>query len=953
MDRLTHDWKANVVERFPKSIDDEALSSEALCRCQDLFRIIVDGAYDWEYWLAPDGRLLYVSSSCQRITGCSSQQFLENPDLIVSITDPRDRERMRQHLLAEGSEGDVDGVEFRIITPSGEVRWIEHVCRSVFDQDGLWLGRRASNRDVTRRKLAEMALAGEKRLLRTLIDNMPEAVYVKDDRGRFVLANRAVANMMGAASPELLLGRTDFDYYPPSLAQRFRDDEERIMASGQPLLNQEEPGMAVAGEGRRVSTSKAPLVGKDGAVIGIIGVGRDVTPVHEMAETLRRRNQVLELLNRANQALISTLDPEETVQTVIKVILRALDASGCSIWLHDSRTDELVCRHIVDPEGEVVHNWRLPPGVGIAGAVFDSGRSLIVPDTRLDPRHYRGVDQRTGHESRTILSVPLKVQDRTIGVVQVVDSRPNRFLPTDMQVLEALATTASVAIHNARLYQDTDSLRRFNQNIVERMDEGIVVEDAEGFIQYANPKSLAMLGRTDDDLLGKHWREIVAPEAIPQIELEAARRRLGHSGLYEIRLRRRDGGYVPTIVSAVPLLEGGNFAGTLSVHTDITDRKSAEEVLEQRNQDLELLNRASRSLISSLDLAQMLRQVLDEMRRGLDATAASAWLTDSRTGELVCWQSVGPHREQLIGWRLSPGQGVAGWVAERGSEIVVADTRADPRHYKEIDSFTGVECRSVLAVPLALKDTIIGVIELADSNPNSFSRSDLRLITSMAPTAAIAIENARLHQRAEEAAALEERQRLARDLHDSVTQSLYSLVLQSEGYRRMTREQDKEQIMNWFGELSETALQTLKEMRLLLFELRPVTLREQGLREALTQRLEGVERKLGIQVDLVMNGSAQFSSLVEEEVFRIVQEALNNAVKHSGSDHILVRLEREDASNQVEVEVTDNGIGFDTDHIVQGMGLDNMRERASRLGGVLHVESQPGAGTRILLQLAD
>jgi PAS domain S-box-containing protein len=242
-----------MVEGFTQAIDDAASPAEVLRHCREFYRVIVDGAYDWEYWLAPNGRFLYVSPSCQRITGCSSQQFLDDPELIVTITDPRDRERMRQHLFAERGTKNVPCVEFRIVTPSGEVRWIEHVCQSVFGGDGRWLGRRASNRDITQRKCMEQALVRERRMLRTLIDSMPEAVYVKDEEGRFLVANRAVAGMMGADSPDALLGRTDFDYYPEALAQRFREDEARVMASGQSILNHEEPGMTVTGEGRRTS----------------------------------------------------------------------------------------------------------------------------------------------------------------------------------------------------------------------------------------------------------------------------------------------------------------------------------------------------------------------------------------------------------------------------------------------------------------------------------------------------------------------------------------------------------------------------------------------------------------------------------------------------------------------------------------------------------------------------
>ena len=165
-------------------------------------------------------------------------------------------------------------------------------------------------------------------------------------------------------------------------------------------------------------------------------------------------NRNLALLNQASQALSSTLDLDKVLITVLDEVRRLLGAVASSVWLIDSETEELVCRQATEPQGDIVRGWRLPPGEGIAGWVACTGKSLIVPDLRLDERHYKVVDQSTGLTIRSIISVPLRVREDVIGVLQVVDEDLDRFKSADLALLEPLAATAAIAIENARLYAE-------------------------------------------------------------------------------------------------------------------------------------------------------------------------------------------------------------------------------------------------------------------------------------------------------------------------------------------------------------------------------------------------------------------------------------------------------------------------------------------------------------------
>jgi len=187
--------------------------------------------------------------------------------------------------------------------------------------------------------------------------------------------------------------------------------------------------------------------------------------------------------------------------------------------------------------------------------------------------------------------------------------------------------------------------------------------------------------------------------------------------------------------------------------------------LEQHNRDLTFLIQAIQAIISTLRLEEVLSTVLEGVRQCLDVAACSVWLIDDETGGLVCRQAVGPQSDTVRGWRLEPGDGVAGWVAKSGQWVIVPDTRADDRHFKGVDQHIRMEMRSILSVPLGLKNNIIGALHVLDTNVNRFDESDLTLAESLAVVAAIAIENARLYEQAQQE--IKERQRTEAALRES------------------------------------------------------------------------------------------------------------------------------------------------------------------------------------------
>jgi signal transduction histidine kinase len=207
-----------------------------------------------------------------------------------------------------------------------------------------------------------------------------------------------------------------------------------------------------------------------------------------------------------------------------------------------------------------------------------------------------------------------------------------------------------------------------------------------------------------------------------------------------------------------------------------------------------------------------------------------------------------------------------------------------------------------------------------------------------------------LRRQAEQTAVLDERQRLARDLHDSVTQLIFGLTLLSEAGLDLAARGDLAGLRDCLKEQQQSSLQALREMRLMLFELRPPPIKGSNLVEALQSRLEAVERRAGILVDLKVDGALRLPEHSQAELYQVASEALNNCLKHSGANSLTLLLAS--SPDAFEMVITDNGRGFEADKPDSaGMGLGNMRERVKRLDGELVVQSQPGRGCSVRVSL--
>jgi signal transduction histidine kinase len=361
----------------------------------------------------------------------------------------------------------------------------------------------------------------------------------------------------------------------------------------------------------------------------------------------------------------------------------------------------------------------------------------------------------------------------------------------------------------------------------------------------------------------------------------------------------------------------------------------------RRAEQFQVISEVSRRMTSIMALDELLAQIVDLIQRTFGYYIVEIALVED--GELSFQAGRGGD------WNFRPGQfrlpidqeSVTGAAAATGEAQLVPDIQADARYVRLFDT----RARSELAVPLMTKEEVIGVLNVESDRQEGFDEIDVNVLGALANQAAVAIENARLYARAQQVAAVEERQRIARDLHDAVTQTLFSSTLIAEVLPRLW-ERDHEEGMRRLEELRQLTRGALAEMRTLLVELMPAALADADLPDLMRQLSEATTGRARVPVQLKVEGHRPLPSVVKVSLYRIAQEALNNVAKHSAASGATLALHYADTS--VLLRVADDGRGFDPESIsAEHLGLSIMRERAEDIGAEIRIYSEPGVGTEI------
>jgi two-component system nitrate/nitrite sensor histidine kinase NarX len=379
-------------------------------------------------------------------------------------------------------------------------------------------------------------------------------------------------------------------------------------------------------------------------------------------------------------------------------------------------------------------------------------------------------------------------------------------------------------------------------------------------------------------------------------------------------------------------------------HTDEQLRESQrtlEQHVQSRTRQLTTLLEVQQALSSRLDPDAVMQMIAEEGRQLIGADFAALFVRDDDTLRVTALAGTyGP--KMVVGYQMSLYQSATGlaMISQQGVRI---PSRDDPRVNRVAMEHAGIQ--AMLSVPLVSGDMPVGVLSVGNQQPYTFTETDEHTLMLLAPGATIALENARLYAQAQQVAAMEERQRIARDLHDALTQTLFSASMIADVLPRLW-ERNPVEGQRRLGELRQLTRGALAEMRTLLLELRPAALTEANLGDVLKQLGEAITGRARLPVTVTVSGAGILPPEVQVAFYRIAQETLNNAVKHAGAHAVEVTLAFH--PDKVSLRICDDGCGFDPSDIAAGhFGLGIMQERAAAIEAQLAVVSQRSKGTEV------
>ena len=385
------------------------------------------------------------------------------------------------------------------------------------------------------------------------------------------------------------------------------------------------------------------------------------------------------------------------------------------------------------------------------------------------------------------------------------------------------------------------------------------------------------------------------------------------------------------------------------------DLQEAKDAAEERTRELKALLEISSVVGSTLELRPLLGFVLDGFKRAIDYSAATITVFDRDTPVILDYRGPLP-RERLVGLRLpieSEPAGLVREIATRRRPLITDDlggVSVLSRYLAQegllpVDREYENDVRSQMTVPLVAHGRVIGSLGIVHQTPGFYTERHARLAMAFAQQAATAIENARLYEEARGKAALEERQRLARELHDSVSQALYGIALNASAAEELF-DVAPDRTRSLLGDVLHLADAAMAEMRSLIFELRPESLAQEGLVGAIEKQAAALEARHGLQVRVAMTTEPELPLPMKEALYRVAQEAMHNAAKHARARTLQVVLEVR--GEELGLLVVDDGRGFNPKGDFPGhLGLQSMRERAAAVGGTLEIDSAPSLGTRL------
>ncbi len=922
-----------------RAVEGRANSSEeAFSPADDSYRHLIDslGGLIWEFD-ARTMRYTFVNKGAERLLGYPATRWIDEPGFWLDHVHPEDRERAVKTRAEAIRDGRSHDSEYRMIAADGRDVWLRELV-TVVVKDGVTVKLRGMQAERSQRIQALETLREKEEQYHRVFEATTDGLVVNDWDGNVVEVNPAFHRMHGYTHDEMV-GIDPRKFVHPDYHEHLRSFFETVKDGHQFYTR----AMDIRKDGTafHIEVYGVPFLynGKP----HILGILRDITEQVEAYELLRLEEEQYRAVWEATTDGLAIA--EMTMGTIVEV-------NPAFARMHGYTVEEMVGMH---------------PTAFVHPDDYEVQAEFVEKARRGERAHAEGKDVR---------------KDGTSFPIEVYAAP---FMYNDQLHILAIMrdiTERSRAEEQLRLKEEQ------YRSVWEATSDGLAIADLDANVVDVNPAWCRMHGYTREEMMKLHPVDYIHPDSLHLFADYYDKVRAGERFQTEAVDVRKDGTPFNVEVHEEPIMYNGK-RHTLTILRDITERAQARELLEQRveerTRELSTLLEVSANVASTLELKPLLSRILEQLKEVVSYSRASITVGDKpevawdkeRLGEATvtsvsAWgdpdlqEPVPDHKPAFLGEVDEVGTNL-----QEGRTYIVHDVHEASvplqqmvLHTLENNDPATIESllkeeHSILFVPLAQKGITIGGMTLRHKKPGYYTERHARLAMGIASQAAIAIENGRLLVQAHEKAALEERQRLARELHDSVTQSLFSINLIARSVEVMLQREGTHspETLEKMSDLRQLTQGALAEMRALIFELRPGALEEEGLLQAIRKHAAAVQGREQLQVEVIAVESQipRLKPSAEEALYRIAQESLHNIVKHAKATRVevcLVVVKDESDGGSLVLRVADDGIGFNTGEVPSGhMGLGTMSQRASALGGTCTIESTPGKGTVVVARI--
>ncbi len=533
-----------------------------------------------------------------------------------------------------------------------------------------------------------------------------------------------------------VIGKTDFDTYPAEMATEFWALDKAVLDSGKPVINYEEPGLDASGDLVWVLSTKVPLRDSQGKVVGLVGIGRDIT---ERKQAEIERQTLLEIM----QGLADTDDLQHFLRIIHRSIARMIYAENFFVVLYNEGTGLFEEIYSVDQYDEPAAPSALEKS--ITSYVFRTSEPLLLTTPLFDELVAQGEVELVGTDSPSWLGAPLKTRNRTIGVIVVQDyENLNRYTERDRDFLALIGSQIALAIERKK----SADQQKYHARLLRYISDAVIATDDQLRITAWNRAAEKMYGWPSKEVMGRNVSEILSFELTDEQRVEASELLKESSASRDQRIyQRRDGRTIYVEANTIALSdEQRKFTGYVSVNRDITERRKAEEQTLLQIQRLRSLRAIDVAISSSFNLSLTLDILLDQAIAQLKVDAATVLLFQPITRTLVCAASRGFRSTAIREAKVRLGEGFAGQAILEQRMIHIPNLMEIDGQLAQALLLKGEDFIDYYGLPLLVKGEAKGVLEIFHRSTLAGDSEWLDFLEALAGLAVIAIENATLFE---------------------------------------------------------------------------------------------------------------------------------------------------------------------------------------------------------------